>query len=360
MANINGIDPPPLNDQDYVNKIINSFMAVDNHDHTAGKGLPITGGAIQNGSVNLATKVTGVLPVANGGTGSATQNFVGIAGNDVIDGIKLFDAVSIFNNFFRLSLTTDNTSGVINDLSASGQSVRALTMATEIRGIANTDSGRVVILINRNSAPLKIRNQHSSATAANRIITGIGKDFDIGAGGMCLFLYDSVTQRWRVIGGVGAESTAEFFVKSEAELDLAIAGLAGGGVIQVVGSFTITGTKTLPNGTILQGLGPKTVITCGTAGQIVVGERCVIRDIGIQTTLTGTVTLISAAGSDCEFSRLYFNVASAEDITCLSVSGDRNLIFKSEFIGVVGGNAIGIDYVGGSIDNFDEYCAFKA
>lgn len=46
MANINGINPPVVNDQDYVDKIIDSFTAVDEHDHSSGKGLPISNGGI--------------------------------------------------------------------------------------------------------------------------------------------------------------------------------------------------------------------------------------------------------------------------------------------------------------------------
>ncbi len=51
MANINGVDPPVLNDQDYVDKIIDSFTAVDNHDHTPGKGVALAAGSLAAGSV---------------------------------------------------------------------------------------------------------------------------------------------------------------------------------------------------------------------------------------------------------------------------------------------------------------------
>jgi Collagen triple helix repeat (20 copies)/Chaperone of endosialidase len=42
------------------------------------------------GSLNLATQGTGVLPIANGGTGSATQNFVDLTTNQTIAGTKTF------------------------------------------------------------------------------------------------------------------------------------------------------------------------------------------------------------------------------------------------------------------------------
>jgi len=43
-----------------------------------------------SGSIDLTTKVTGVLPIANGGTGSATQNFVDLTTAQTIAGVKTF------------------------------------------------------------------------------------------------------------------------------------------------------------------------------------------------------------------------------------------------------------------------------
>jgi len=42
------------------------------------------------GSIDLTAKVTGILPVANGGTGSLTQNFVDLTANQSIAGNKTF------------------------------------------------------------------------------------------------------------------------------------------------------------------------------------------------------------------------------------------------------------------------------
>ena len=53
----------------------------------------------QTGPVNLTTDVTGILPVANGGTGSATQNFVDLTTAQNIAGLKNFtDALTITSN----------------------------------------------------------------------------------------------------------------------------------------------------------------------------------------------------------------------------------------------------------------------
>ncbi len=52
--------------------------------------LASTSTASFNGSANVTPGVTGTLPVANGGTGSATQNFVDLTTAQTINGLKTF------------------------------------------------------------------------------------------------------------------------------------------------------------------------------------------------------------------------------------------------------------------------------
>jgi hypothetical protein len=46
--------------------------------------------AMLAGSIDLTSKVTGILPIANGGTGSSTKNFVDLTSNQSISGTKTF------------------------------------------------------------------------------------------------------------------------------------------------------------------------------------------------------------------------------------------------------------------------------
>ena len=81
---------------------------------TGGNGtLSSTGGAI-----NLASEVTGVLPVANGGTGSATQNFVDLTTAQTAAGIKTWSNNAIFNGNVGIGVSPTYKLDVAGTISA--------------------------------------------------------------------------------------------------------------------------------------------------------------------------------------------------------------------------------------------------
>lgn len=54
-------------------------------------------------SVSLTSGVTGVLPIANGGTGSGTQNFVDLTTAQTVGGAKAFSAATAVNNTLTIT-----------------------------------------------------------------------------------------------------------------------------------------------------------------------------------------------------------------------------------------------------------------
>lgn len=74
---------------------------IDADNLTAGQFLKIDGGnqVSSQGTIDLAAEVSGVLPIANGGTGSATQNFLDLTTDQSATGIKNFQG----------KLTTEST-----------------------------------------------------------------------------------------------------------------------------------------------------------------------------------------------------------------------------------------------------------
>lgn len=98
--------------------------------------------------------------------------------------------------------TDITTAGVITALSVSNISFVRLTAATELQGIVAPESpandGKLVTITNTSASDLFIRNESSGAAAADRIVTGAGRDLRITVGASFTAAYDIGSSRWRV------------------------------------------------------------------------------------------------------------------------------------------------------------------
>ena len=72
-----------------------------------------------------------------------------------------------------------------------------------ISGFANGSDGRLLTLMNASAATATIKNQSSLSATANRIITGQNADLQVGPNQSVLLVYDSGSNRWRIVGGSG-------------------------------------------------------------------------------------------------------------------------------------------------------------
>lgn len=112
-----------------------------------------SGTAVAFGAINLAQSaaVTGILPIANGGTGSATQNFVDLTTNQTIAGTKTFSnnitingtpsaptdaatvgyVTTVFGGIRKGSVRVATTAnGTLATAFANGQTIDGVTLAT--------------------------------------------------------------------------------------------------------------------------------------------------------------------------------------------------------------------------------------
>jgi len=70
--------------------------------------------------------------------------------------------------------------------------------AYTITGLAGGTLGRLITVVNAGSFTITFADQDTSSAASNRIITPTGSDLAVAADQAVTFLYDTVTQRWRV------------------------------------------------------------------------------------------------------------------------------------------------------------------
>ena len=100
---------------------------------------------LASGAVDLATAtVTGILPIANGGTGSATQNFVGLSGTQTIAGIKTFSGTVSFGSAITVPSITGTASNVTGTVAVGHGGT----------GVTSFTPNAVVVAGSTNMAPL--------------------------------------------------------------------------------------------------------------------------------------------------------------------------------------------------------------
>jgi Repeat of unknown function (DUF5907) len=139
-------------------KLTTGAVTYPNTDGTSGQYLTTNGsGTVSFTSlpaINLASGVTGTLPIANGGTGSSTQNFVDLTTAQTIAGVKTFSSdVSINENKFGRGAGSSGNRNVaigINPLAnnTTGQwntAVGAYTLQANTTGSNNTAIGQEAI-----------------------------------------------------------------------------------------------------------------------------------------------------------------------------------------------------------------------
>jgi hypothetical protein len=208
-----------------------------------GAGVVKSNGTVLSSSnIDLATEVTGILPVANGGTGSSTQNFVDLTTAQTVDGIKTL------NDSIALPDTNDASTGNVDALTITDRAAIRLTGAvTNLRGIAAGVNGQLLLVRNVSGADISVLNDNATPTAANRILTGTNGTLTLTNNASIWLKYDSTSQRWCVVGGSGSEGGSSSVVTLTAAENIAIRDLVAvddsGGAIRSL--ININAAKTI-------------------------------------------------------------------------------------------------------------------
>ena len=211
--------------------------------------------AMLAGSIDLTTKVTGILPIANGGTGSSTQNFVDLTTAQTVAGAKTFSGNTAVSGSSTFTVGTGAT--------ALGGTL-AVTGATTLNGNTSV-SGSNTLTVGTGATTL---GGTLGVTGATTLSSTLGVTGNATLSG--------------TLGVTGATSLSS---------TLAVTGNTTlGGTLGVTGNTTIGGTTTLNGNTSVSGTNTLTVGTGATAlgGALTVAGA---------TTLNGTLTIPTGASA---------------------------------------------------------------
>ena len=163
--------------------------------------LSIGAGKVTNamlaGSIDLTTKVTGVLPIANGGTGSSTQNFVDLSTNQSsIGGNKTFSqtlTASLLKSPSAVIVNLDGSSipgggaslSLLNTAQSQGWQIQ-LGSSNSLSFLYNSGSGFSNLINAKSNGNLSINSSSASTstTTGALVVTGgagIGGALNVGS-----------------------------------------------------------------------------------------------------------------------------------------------------------------------------------
>jgi len=126
----------------------------------------------QTGPVNLTTDVTGILPITNGGTGSATQNFVDLTTAQSIAGLKNFtDALTITSNSANSLAVGPN--GTTNSVLQIDSSTASSATGVKVTGAAAGSGVAIAAISSGSNEDLTLGSKGTGTTSIQ--VNGISK-----------------------------------------------------------------------------------------------------------------------------------------------------------------------------------------
>lgn len=175
-------------------KAIEKKLGTGSSTAAANQVLRGTGaGTTAFGALNLATDVTGALPVASGGTGSTTQNFVDLTTNQTVNGTKVMTGLQDKGSqLFNVKAYGAKVDGTTNDNAALTAAISAAQTAGG--GVVFIPAGTMVTT-GSFSMPSNVRIQGAGKTAT--IIKG-------SAGSTATFLFNGASGNNVVNAGLEA------------------------------------------------------------------------------------------------------------------------------------------------------------
>jgi hypothetical protein len=276
------------------------------HNSTGGQVLTTDASGVASWSTpsTTATAYSGTLPIANGGTGSATQNFVDLTTTQTVAGNKTFSAnvtaPSVTSPIFvstPQALTYSGTNITWNTVNGSNASV-ILTQNTTL-SFSSTPAagtyGTLVVTQDATGGRTLTLPSTTNVILGSTSTTTIGLSTAAGAKDILNFYYDGTNCYWNIGQGYGVAATpATTNLASGVTGTLPVAN-GGTGATTLTGIVKGNGTSALTAavaGTDYQA--PLTLTTTGTGAATLTGTTLNIPAVSSTVnanTLTGTVAI---------------------------------------------------------------------
>jgi hypothetical protein len=275
---------------------------------TNATGLPLTSGA----------GVTGILPEANGGTGSATKNFVDLTTNQTIDGVKTFSGTSTIVNQ-NLTVNAAGTSGQGIILSDDGDIVDNNDGAATFRftgGVRiNNDKG-----VDGTTTKITLANTGNITATGTIESAGIKLTGGSPATGKVLTSDANGEGTWATLPVTNLESN----VTGVLPIANGGTGSSNQNFVDLTSAQTIAGAKTFSGNTVVSGT---STFTVGTGATALGGTLGVTGATTLSSTLSaGASTLSSATITNNATVGGTFGVTGATTLSnTLSVTGNTTI-----------------------------------
>lgn len=126
----------------------------------------------QTGPVDLTNSVTGILPVANGGTGSATQNFVDLTTGQSVAGLKNFtNALTVTSNSANSLAVGPN--GTTNSVLQIDSSTASAATGVKVTGAAAGSGVAIAAISSGSNEDLTLGSKGTGTTSIQ--VNGVSK-----------------------------------------------------------------------------------------------------------------------------------------------------------------------------------------